>query len=80
MSPQTQNLLITAGVLSVITTILVLWNTPNPNQYNEKQNKTGNLIKVLLLSFGLCALVLYIMQDNDQNSMMTNIIQGEPDF
>lgn len=80
MSPQTQNILITAGVLSVITTVLVLWNTPNPNQYNEKQNKTGNLIKVLLLSFGLCALVLYIMQDNDQNAMMTNIIQGEPDF
>lgn len=66
--------------MSVIVAILVLWNTPSHSESEKQGNKTLNLIKVLIISFGLCTLVLYIMQDNDDNAMMTNIIAGEPDF
>ena len=66
----------------MVVSVLVLWNTPTSGQdvRQQQQNKVGHMIKVILISFGLCALVLYIMGGDDQNAMMTNIIQGEPDF
>lgn len=83
MSPQTQTLLITSGILAAVITVMVLVNTPSIMEVQQQQgkaNKTGNLFKVFVMSFGICAFVLYIMQDNDQNAMMTNILKGEPDF
>lgn len=82
MTPQTKQILIGSLVLGIFTTIIVMWNTPSiaDLRREQRQNQTAQLFKVFILSFGLCALVLYIMQDNDSNAMMTNIIKGEPDF
>lgn len=81
MNPQTQNLLITAGILGVVVTVLVLVNTPSAmDAQQRKTNKTMHLVKIFVVATFLCGIVLYIMQDNDQNAMMTNIIKGEPDF
>jgi len=76
MSPQTKNILITSSVLSIIMTVIVIWNTPTDKNHNKK----NSFFKVLVLSFIACSFVLYVMLDNDSNAMMTNIIQGDPDF
>ena len=80
MNAHTKNVLMTSGILAVIVTILVIVNTPTPQEAALQRNKTTHLIKVFFISFVVCAIVVYIMQDNDQNSMMTNIIKTEPDF
>lgn len=82
LSPAIRNILLTASILSVVVTVLVIVNTPSSSSSDsaKPQNKTGQLIKTFIVSFVLCSLVLYIMYDNDQNAMMTNIIKGEPDF
>lgn len=80
MSPQTKNILVTAFVLSVLVTILVIWNTPSVSEMQKQQRRSPHLLKVFIASFVLTAVVLYIMQDNEHNSMMTNIIKGDPDF
>lgn len=81
MTPQTKNLLITSGIFGALVTVLVLVNTPTPLEAQQRNsNKSMHLVKVFLISTIMSGLVLYIMQDNDQNAMMTNIIKGEPDF
>lgn len=80
MSPQTQKVFITAGILAIAVTILVMLNTPTPQEAALHRNKTVHLLKVFVVSFIVCGAIVYIMQDNDQNAMMTNIIKGEPDF
>ena len=80
MNSQTQKVLITALVLATAVTVIVMVNTPSPQEASYQQNKTSNLIKVFIISFIVCGGIVYVMQDNDHNSMMTNIIKGDPDF
>lgn len=81
MNPQTKTLLITSCVFGALVTVMVLVNTPSLMEAQQRDsNKSIHLIKVFMVSTIMSALVLYIMQDNDQNAMMTNIIKGEPDF
>ena len=80
MNPQTQKTLIMSGVLAIVVTILVMVNTPTPQDIARERNKGLQFFKILIVSFVICSIVVYIMSDNDQNSMMTNIIKGEPDF
>lgn len=69
-------------IIAIFMTIIVLWNTPSVSEVRkgERNNKAVNFARVFVLSFGVAAATLYFMQDNDCNSMMTNIIKGEPDF
>ena len=80
MTPQTTKVLITAGLLAVAVTIIVMMNTPTPQEAALQRNKTVQLFKVFVIAFIVCGAIVYIMQDNDQNAMMTNIIKGDPDF
>jgi len=73
--------LLTSVVLAIIVSVLVLMNTPkNIKEYQESKRHMSIIIRTFVISFILCFLVVYVMQDNDSNSMMTNIIKSEPDF
>jgi len=68
-------------IIAIFMTIIVLWNTPSVADVRKGERaKAVNFARVFILSFGVAAATAYFMQDNDCNSMMTNIIKGEPDF
>lgn len=78
---QVKSSLITSGILTVVVVIIVLMSVPkkqNPN--NPYEQPKINLFRTFVLSFLGCFTVVYLTTDNDTNNMMTNIIQGEPDF
>ena len=70
--------IIVALVFAVIVTILVLMNTPKRGE--EKRSNAAHVFKTFVVSFIVCGVVAYVMQDNEDNNMMANIIKGEPDF
>lgn len=81
VSQQIKNTLITSGILSAVVVIIVIICAPRKQDpKNPYEQPRMNLFKTIVLSFVSCFAVIYLTSDNDTNNMMTNIIQGEPDF
>jgi len=80
-----KNELITAIVLSLITTVLVLLNVPRYRYLDENDevytvNRTWIAFKTLLISFVVVYALLYFFATDSRSSLISNMKQGEPEF
>lgn len=76
------NELVSASIMSLIVTILVLLNTPYEN-YDKSDFRKRPItigIKAFIISFVITFTILYFISDPPQKNVMKNIIQTEPDF
>jgi uncharacterized membrane protein len=70
--------IVSALIYTVVVVVLVLINLPRTKE--ENQMTKGRVLKIIIMSFIVCALISYLFQDNDNDNMMSNILKSEPDF
>lgn len=75
-----QHPLVVGGIFAVAVTVLVLLNTPKSYSQEERRSMVKTVFKTFVMSFVVCGVIAYVLQDNESNNMMTNIIKGDPDF
>lgn len=76
-----KSIALTAFALSAIMCIIVLMCMPKTKYDGDgNTNPRVHFLKLFILAFCASFGVLYLTQDTDSNTMMTNIIKGEPDF
>jgi len=76
-----KNELVSAGIVSLLVSVLVWMHVPRQSVVNNKQVSSTNLvIKSFIVSFIASYAVFYFLGDTGSDDVLENVIQGEPNF